>query len=188
MDALDSYIIELRDMRTDSAEYQFKLDDAFFEAVEGTLVRKGNVDVNLQVVKTAGAYELTFHIKGCVMVPCDRCLDDMEQGIDAEHLLKVRWGDEYADEGDMVVIPFEDGALNVAWNIYEFIALEIPMKHVHEPGLCNAAMEKVLRKHLASTQEAEDNGGESGEETEKEENERPMDPRWSELKKILDNN
>lgn len=34
----------------------------------------------------------------------------------------------------MVIVPEEDGYINVAWFMYEFIALSIPMKHVHAPG------------------------------------------------------
>ena len=36
MDVLDSYKIDLKNMRTDVAEYQFALDDAFFGAVRQT--------------------------------------------------------------------------------------------------------------------------------------------------------
>ena len=46
MDVLDSYKIDLKNMRTDVAEYQFALDDAFFEAVEGTLVKSGKADAD----------------------------------------------------------------------------------------------------------------------------------------------
>lgn len=186
MDVLGRYKIDLKNMRTDSETFQFALDNTFFDAVEGTLVRKGNVDVTLRVNKTAGAYELRFQIRGNVTVPCDRCLDDMEQGIDTESVLKVKLGDSYADEGDLVVVPFEDGTLDVAWYLYEFIALEIPIKHVHEPGKCNVAMMDALWEHSAvAGGEAHD--GDSGDAGDGREN-KPTDPRWNELKKILDNN
>ena len=59
MDVLDSYKIDLKNMRTDVAEYQFALDDAFFEAVEGTLVRSGKADADLKI-REAG--ELMFYL------------------------------------------------------------------------------------------------------------------------------
>lgn len=185
MDVLGSYRIDLKNMRTDSETYRFSLDNAFFDAVEGTLVRNGNVGVTLRVSKAAGIYELRFHIEGCVTVPCDRCLDDMELRIDTESVLRAKLGDEYADEGDMVVVPFEDGTLDVAWHIYEFIVLEVPIQHVHEPGHCNTEMIKVLAQHSATIRdEADDNSGEdTGDDGGK-----PTDPRWDKLKEILDNN
>lgn len=188
MNVLDNYKIDLKNMRSDAVEYQYHLDNAFFEAIGDILVQKGSVDVILRVKKTAGAFELTFCIKGMVQIPCDRCLDDMDQSIDSVSVLKVKFGDEYADEGELIVVPYEDGVLDVAWNIYEFIALEIPIKHVHEPGKCNGAMMSVLRQHTAVSfeDEADDvssddiaqNGSKEGKLT---------DPRWSELKKLLDN-
>lgn len=184
MDMLDSYKIDLKNLRTDSAEYRFRLDDAFFEAVGGDLVTKGNADVVLDVRKTAGAFDLAFHIQGVVKVPCDRCLDDMDQKIDATSRLKVKFGDEYADEGDLIVLPYEDGVLDVAWNIYEFIVLEIPIKHVHAPGACNAVMMNELYKHLAADADGDDgmNDEAAAEAAQK------TDPRWAKLKEILDNN
>ena len=61
----------------------------------------------------------------------------------------VKFGHEYAEEGDnLIVIPEEEGEINVAWFMYEFIALSVPMKHVHAPGKCNKAMTGKLNKHL----------------------------------------
>lgn len=93
-------------------------------------------------------------------MPCDRCLDDMEQAIDTESVLMVKLGDDYADEGELVIVPFEDGTLNVAWHIYEFIALEIPIKHVHEPGKCNVAMIEALQGHSAVISGEDEDDGE----------------------------
>ena len=53
---------------------------------------------------------------GVVWVPCDRCLDDMEQPITSADKLMVKFGTEYAEEGDnLIVIPEEEGLINVAW-------------------------------------------------------------------------
>ena len=42
--------------------------------------------------------------------------------------LLVKFGHEYAEEGDnLIVIPEEEGEINVAWFMYEFVALAIPM-------------------------------------------------------------
>ena len=102
---------------------------------------------------------------------------------------------EYAEEGDnLIVIPEEEGEINVAWFMYEFIALAIPMKHIHAPGKCNKAMTSKLNKHLktnanedSDVDDSFDAGG--GEDIViEEEVEEQIDPRWNELKKILDNN
>ena len=82
----------------------------------------------------------------------------MEIPIDTHNRLAVKFGKEYAEESDeVVVIPEEEGAINLAWFLYEFIALAVPMKHVHAPGKCNKAMSSKLKKHTArSSDETED--------------------------------
>ena len=91
------------------------------------------------------------------------------------------------------MIPEEEGEINVAWFMYEFVALAIPMKHVHAPGKCNKAVSSKLHKHLrtkADEDDAEDEIFIEGEDAmpESDAEETQIDPRWNELKKILDNN
>ena len=172
-------------MLTDTAEYEYRLDNQFFLDLDASEVQKGQVNVILKVRKTSGVYQLDFHTKGKVVVICDRCLDEMEQLIETEDQLKIKLGFEYSEVDDIVVVPEEDGYINVAWFIYEFIALSIPMKHVHAPGKCNKDMESKLSKHLRVSADEEDEFENSDES---EETSHPIDPRWNELKKILDNN
>ena len=59
------------------------------------------------------------------------------------------------------------------------------MKHVHAPGKCNKDMVNKLSKHLRVSGDDEDeiDGMEDTDDKPQE-----IDPRWNELKKILDNN
>ena len=173
-------------MLTDTAEYQYQLDDAFFLDLDAPEVQKGQVNVTLKVRKTSGVYQLDFHTEGEVVVICDRCLDEMEQPIETTDRLKVKLGAEYSEEDDMVIVPEEEGYINVAWFIYEFIALSIPMKHVHAPGKCNKDMVSKLSKHLRVSGDDEDDDDFLKEDSSDEP--QTIDPRWNELKKILDNN
>ena len=171
MEKLDSYKVDLKGMADGTVSYCWHVEDDFFSAVQGPEIQQGQLDVALRVKRTAGAYELVFQLDGTVQVLCDRCLEWMDCPISAEHVLRAKLGDEYADDGDLIVVPEEDGSLNVAWNIYEFAALEIPLRHVHPDGECSQLYE--------AASQAQDGD---------EEAEKPIDPRWSELKKILDNN
>ena len=181
-------------MSSDSCKYEFVLDNQFFALIDGPEVQKGKVEVALAVKKTSRSFELDFHTEGVVWVPCDRCLDDMEQPVSSTDKLIVKFGHEYAEEGDnLIVIPEEEGEINVAWFMYEFVALAVPMKHVHPVGKCNKSMTGKLNKHLRTTSD-EDEGVFTSEEDEElsnegdEKDETQIDPRWNELKKILDNN
>lgn len=180
-------------MQADHITYDFLLDNQFFANIDGPEVQKGKVNVTLNVKKTPKAFEMDFQTDGIVMVPCDRCLDEMEIPVSSTDKLFVKFGSGYAEESDnMVVVPEEEGEINVAWFMYEFVALCIPMKHVHAPGKCNKSMMGKLNKHLKTTpgEEQEDEVFEASveEEIEEVEEQQATDPRWNELKKILDNN
>ena len=173
-------------MLTDTVEYNYQLDNQFFTDLDAPEVQKGLVNVSLKVRKTSGVYELYFHSEGKVIVTCDRCLDEMEQLIETDDQLKVKLGADFSEINDIVIVPEEDGYINVAWFIYEFIALSIPMKHVHAPGKCNKDMVNKLSKHLRVQKDESDEMEDVEESTSEESQE--IDPRWNELKKILDNN
>lgn len=192
----DKYKIDLKAMKADSAQYEFVLDNLYFSYIDGPEIQKGKVHVELIVKRTAYAFELNFKTEGVVWVPCDRCLDEMEQSVASSDKLIVKFGQEYAEEGDnMIIIPEEEGDINVAWFMYEFIALAVPMKHVHAPGKCNKTVAGKLSKHLRTNSGDADGDEEDLMETEieitvgdEEERVEQIDPRWNELKKILDNN
>ena len=178
-------------MQSDSVKYEFVLDNLYFAHIDGPEVQKGKVNVELTVKRTSRAFELSFQTDGVVWVPCDRCLDEMEQPVSSSDKLMVKFGHEYAEEGDnLIVMPEEEGEINVAWFMYVFIALSFPMNHVHGPGKCNKTMTSKLSKHLRTN--ADEDGDETfevaGDDIVVEEAEEQTDPRWNELKKILDNN
>ena len=183
MNILDRYKIDLRQLPSDGLTYRYELSDSFFEAIEATLVKSGNVIVDLKVNETAGTFMFDFKIEGVVQVPCDRCLENVNVTIRTENELKVKLGDSFVDDGDMVVVEEDDAELNVAWYIYEFIALQIPLVHVHEDGQCNEEMINALKQHLVNVSQNVDGEAETTEKVEG-----VTDPRWNELKKILDNN
>jgi uncharacterized metal-binding protein YceD (DUF177 family) len=186
---LDIYKVELKNMREDSAKYEYTLDNQFFADIDAPEIQKGKLRVDLSVKKSLGVYVLNFHTEGMVIVPCDRCLDDMELEVETDDSLKVKLGLTFSEEDDIVVVPEEDGYINVAWFIYEFIALSLPMKHVHAPGKCNKGMMGALSKHLRTSDD--EDGLEDGyveEDESLDDDNREIDPRWNELKKILNNN
>ena len=192
MGKFDLYKIPLKTMSIGTHHYEFHLDNTFFKNIDGTEFQKGDIKVLLTVIKTALTHEFRFKFEGIVQVPCDRCLDEMDQPISTESKLYVKLGKEYSEESDeVVIIPEDEGEINLAWFLYEFIALAIPAKHIHAPGKCNKTMSSKLRKHITrSTDEDEEvflDDSDVEVDTEEEE-ETPTDPRWDELKKLIDNN
>ena len=127
--------------------------------------------MSVSIRKIAGFFELQFHTVGSVTISCDRCLDDMEQPIEADNHLVVKLGDTYSDDDDTVTVDETEGMLDLSWFIYEFIMLAIPIKHVHAPGKCNSAMTQKLEELSGAVRSSE-------------EEEEAIDPRWEKLLKL----
>lgn len=193
MGKFEKYRIDLKGMKENHAHYDFLLDNAFFAAIDSPELQKGKVTVQVDVKKTAQAFELSFNSQGTVVVLCDRCLDEMDQEISSTDKIFVKFGAEYADEGDnLIIVPEDEGDINVAWIMYEYIALAIPMKHVHAPGKCNKTMSGKLNKYLRTSADdmdemepVDDPAEDESNIVSDEENDKPIDPRWSELQKLL---
>lgn len=168
---MSDYIINLKDQISDVETYQWHVGDEFFAKVAGPEISQGDVEVALEVKKTIADYILRFSFRGTLVVTCDRCLEPMQQPVDGEQELRVKLGADFDDDGEVITISEEDGTLDVSWSIYELLALEIPIRHVHPDGQCAEGM--ALDEYAAEEQEAE---------------EAATDPRWDALKKILDNN
>ncbi len=180
------YNIVLKDIKNDKEVFEFQLDDLFFKKIDSPEVQKGNVKVVLTVVSKLNAYELQFLLDGVVMLPCDRCLDDMEQTITYKDKLMVKFGATFGEDGDIVIVPQHEGAINIAWFLYEFIVLSIPLKHVHPSGECNKGMTSKLKRHISKSKNDDDDDNEDEIDIfESEDNN--VDPRWDGLQNILDN-
>ncbi len=188
MGKFDLYKIPLKGVTIERSDYDFVLDNDFFKKIDSPEVERGNIDVTLQVNKKPGFFELAFQLEGSVKVPCDRCLDDMDQEIKHSDVLQVKLGTDYLDDGDMVIIPESDGYINIAWFLYEFIVINIPIKHFHAPSECNKTMLSKLKQHIIKRKNdiEEDEFNDIGFDDE-ENNESETDPRWDGLKNIIEN-
>lgn len=142
----NEYTIDLLAPNVDGKEMTYLIDDAFFQNIDG-LVQRGQVTTSLHIEgSTRSVFRFHFHSEGIVFAPCDRCLADVEIPVDVDDMLTVKLGEEYADEGECIIIPESDGLIDVSQFIYELIALSLPMKLVHEDGQCDEAMMAKLEQ------------------------------------------
>ena len=171
MNSLESLKIDLKGLKDEETSLEFNLDDSFFGALDSADVKKGSLHVSVSIRKATGFFEFNFHTDGIVIIPCDRCLDDMELPVDTDNRLIVKLGSNYSEEDDIIVVPEDEGILDTSWIIYEFVALAIPIRHVHAPGKCNPAMTEALEEL-------------SADRSSDEESIQAVDPRWEKLLKL----
>jgi len=158
MPKFEQYNIVLKDLPLGATVKEFTLDDVFFGKIDSPEVQRGNVKAIVTIRKKENSFELSFDLNGAIVVSCDRCLDDMEQQIVYKEDLLVKFGNRFSEENDFVIVPEAEGAINIAWFLYEFIVLNIPIKHVHAPGLCDKTMISKLKKHIARSKYDSDEG------------------------------
>ena len=167
----EQFKIDLKSLIEETTTFDWDLDDHFFEMQEDAEVRSGALHVSGSIRKASGFYELLLTATGTVTISCDRCLDPMQQPIQADNRMVVKLGSSSSYEDDVITVDEDEGILDTAWLIYETIALAIPIQHVHAPGKCNPAMTKALEELSADR---------SGDE----ESTQTIDPRWEKLRQL----
>lgn len=191
MEKLDSFTIDLMDRNVCAVTLCYNLKDDFFQRMEGDILG-GTVECRVTVSGGPALFRLGIACEGEVKIPCDRCLAEMTSEVSSYDELSVKLGDTYSDEGDVVTVPEEEGVLDIEHILYEYISLSLPIKHVHEPGMCDDAMMEVLSQHQAARSSFEEDD-ESIDRCEDSEGVVPdagnCNSDWKDkLKKIIDNN
>ena len=126
------------------------MDDAFFAGFESSEVQHGQLHAEVSVEKQRGFLQLSIHIAGNVMVPCDRCLDGLLLPVQFHATPAVKFTDSQAakslpGEDDILWATAGDNELDVAPYLYDSIILSLPLRRVHPDGQCNKEMTERIR-------------------------------------------
>ena len=166
----DDRIIRFSGLKPGRYSYSFTLTDEFFEACKNDEIEGGKVEIEAKMERLEHLLMFDFSLKGEVETPCDRCLGRMRVPIEGEEHLCVRFSDEETcEDEDVVVLPEKAFEIDLTQWLYEYVAVRIPMQHVHPDGECDPEMTKFITE-----EEEEESVREDGE----------TDPRWEALKKL----
>lgn len=157
MGIISQYKVSLATIPEGKVERIFVCKKDFFEAMENIEVLDSDVDVRLEIVHKNSAYDCTFYIQGEITVACDRCLEPMKHAVDTDYHLTVKYGYEYDDSNDEVLIlPESEVNFDVAQLIHDSIVLTLPIRRIHAAGECNPEMEQTLSLHASNIEDVED--------------------------------
>lgn len=160
-------------------EYNYSIDDKFFEAFQQQDFRHCKANVKLLLDKKSSFMLLKFEIGGTLEVTCDRCNNNLPWELWDEFNITVKMVDdpevmnEQEEDPDMYYIGQGESHIDVANWIYEFIILTIPMQKTCEYEKmngphCNTTALDMLKK------------------MEPEENQPKENPIWKGLEKFKD--
>ena len=169
-------------------QFEYTIDKKFFDFFNYDEFYDSNVKVAVSFLKNTTIFELDFVFTGWIEVACDLTTELFHQPIETNIHLIVKFGDEYNDENEeLLIIPFSESKINVAQYIYEAIVLAVPLKRVH-PGVIDGSLHSQVLEKLKEFEikgEDEEDEAEEVEEEQEENKNREIDPRWNKLKNIL---
>jgi uncharacterized metal-binding protein YceD (DUF177 family) len=109
--------------------FEFDISKAFFDFFEYDEFNDVSIVTSLLLNKTSTMMELDFIVKGTVNVNCDLTNEPFDQEINADLKLIVRFGEEFNDENEeILILPHGEYEVDVKQYIYEMIVLAKPFK------------------------------------------------------------
>lgn len=138
-------------------EYDYEINDRFFEAFQQQDFRHCNARVKLQLDKKSSFMLLKFEIGGNLEVTCDRCNNELPLELWDEFNITVKMVEEpdlmndQEEDPDVYYISRGESHIDVAEWIYEFINLSLPMQKTcayekMDGPHCNKAALEMLKK------------------------------------------
>jgi len=169
------YNLPIGGLKEGTGTYDFGISREFFEQFEESEVKEGKLSVRVEADKRSSHIVLKITIEGTVSISCDRCLGIFQHPLGCENRLLVKFGKVHDDsDPDIITVPFDENELDMAQYFYEYILLALPIQRVHpddskgNPG-CDPEMLMKLKEHIVNEEETND-------------------PRWDELRKLMNNN
>lgn len=172
MKSLRDYSIPFTGLKLGKHQFEYIINNAFFDEFEYSLVKKANLICRVELERQETMLILNFHIDGTIDANCDKCLAQYPQQVDIREQQVAKFSEEPIDENeDIITLTKNDHEINVAGLIYEYINVAMPFITVcideGKTPYCDKEMLDNLSKLTAHAEQNEQ-----------------IDPRWDALKKF----
>ncbi|MDR2361786.1 MAG: DUF177 domain-containing protein [Prevotellaceae bacterium] len=128
--------------------FSFKIGDAFFVDFEGSEVQQAEIEAAITVIKNTGLVQLEVQLTGHVIVPCDRCLDDLTVPVAFHGTPVVKFTTDSDNPADDNVLwtNIDADKVDLTQYLYDSIILSLPLQRTHDVEKCNKDMIEKLNK------------------------------------------
>jgi uncharacterized metal-binding protein YceD (DUF177 family) len=173
---LKQFSIPFTGLKIGKHQFEFEIDNSFFDAFEYSLVKKGNLKALVELDKQETMLILHFEIEGTIELDCDKCLSLFNAPIKIQERQIVKFAEDKLESDDLeiIVLNKKESEIDVSEIIYEFINVSVPYVKVCEENgegvQCDQEMIARLERLSVGTQEEEEKTND--------------DPRWAALKKL----
>lgn len=173
MKSLRLYSIPFTGLKLGKHQFEYDINDTFFDEFEYSLVKKADLKCKVELEKQETMLILTFVISGNIYPNCDRCLAQYPMPVDIHEQQIAKFSDaaEEADENEeIIILTKNDHEIDVSGLIYEYINVALPLITVcNDEGntpYCDKQTLESLNKLTINTGPGQ------------------ADPRWDALKKL----
>jgi len=175
---LKQYRIPFSGLAAGKHDFEFEINDKFFDCYEHSLVKKGELTAKVSLQKQEGMLIVNFDINGMITLTCDVCLAEFDAPVSFQERLIVKFVNEEWDQetDEVIILNKTDHELDIATLLYEYINVQVPYyAKCSEQGVNITCDPEMLAK--ISTEE----------ETQSDIDTENIDPRWAALKNIKNN-
>ncbi len=133
----NKYTIQFKGLKEGVHEFEFILGRPFFEEFERLEVQDGKVAAGITLERKTSLLNLEIHLRGDILVTCDRCLENFWMDVDYLGHLVVQFSEREQEGNDEIIyLHPEEYELDLKHFMYECISVSIPYRKVH-PDLPN---------------------------------------------------
>lgn len=174
MNPLKQFSIPFTGLKLGAHQFDYELDDSFFNAFEYSLIKSGNLKVNLELDKQETMLLLKFRIIGTLNLDCDKCLSEFSYPVNLYERQIVKFAEDEleSDDEEIISLSRKDSEIDISGPLYEMINVAVPYIKNCEQADKECDQEMIDRlAQLSIKKQAE-------------ENEQTSDPRWEALNKL----
>jgi len=177
---MEEFDIEFVKLKNGIHQFEYQLNGSFFDFFKNQEVKNASISVKAVMNKFDNLLQVDIEGTGTIDLICDRCLSDVTYPVENNfksiyHLNSIEEKIDEAQEVNLDVFYLSGSQfkINISESIYQSFITEIPMVKRCDDVEENECNPEMLDK-IDSLEEAKSDGNE-------------IDPRWEELKKLLNN-
>lgn len=151
------FVIPFVGLKQGMHEFDYEIDNSFFESIEYSIIKKGKINVHLSLDKRETMLVGVFTLEGTAEVSCGRCMEPVDAVIEGEFQLVYKYDDKPSEDESLIVIYPEEYEIDVKESILEFVSVSLPSRTVHKKGECNTEITDILSRYQVFAVRKEEN-------------------------------
>jgi len=180
VDHLAPFRIPFVGLKPGQHDFQMEVDSLFFESFPSSETDQITGEAEVTIDKLGSKMDCIVRFSGAAILPCDRCLGDVQIPLSFDERLVVQLGESTNTEEEIWTLGPECHELDLSQPIFEWMHLHLPSRRLHvSEDQCDPAMTAYLNGGGTASDDPDGSSDDGGSD----END-GIDPRWNALKDL----